>query len=284
MILGANRPAVIENIRTAAECGDFFAKVEPDDPILTKEACQVITERCLHREDTLTGRIKVRAARGFANLGSAVLNRHTEVRVNGDLSALRHGCFLTSNHFNPLENTIIRDFVRKNGKKKLHVISQMCNFAMKGPLGFLLNYADTIPLWEDPRYLNGEFLDVLGGLLKQDEAILIYPEQEMWFNYRKPRPLKRGAYYFAAKLNTPVVCCFVQMEDLPKKDTDEFRKVRYTLHVLDTLYPDSEKSVRQNSFEMCKRDLELKKAAYEAAYQKELSYDFSSHDIAGWIQ
>ena len=284
MILGANRPAVIENIRTAAERGDFFAKVELDDPVLSNEECRDITTRCLHREDTLLGCAKVRAARGFANIGSTVLNRHTEIIVNGDLSVLEHGCFLTSNHFNPLENTIIRDFVRKNGKKRLHVISQMCNFAMKGPLGFLLNYADTIPLWEDPRYLNGAFLNVLGGLLEKDEAILIYPEQEMWFNYRKPRPLKRGAYYFAAKLNAPVICCFVRMEDLDKKDTKEFRKVRYTLHVLDTLYPDPNKSVRQNSFEMCQRDLELKKAAYEAAYQKELSYDFSAHDIAGWIR
>lgn len=284
MILGANRPAVIENIRSATQRRDFYAKVELDDPVLSKEECQAITHRCLTREDTLLGRVKVRAARGFANAGSAVLNRRTEIRINGDLSALQHGCFLTSNHFNPLENTIIRDFVRKNGKKKLHVISQMCNFAMKGPLGFLLNYADTIPLWEEPRYLNRDFLQVLDGLLKQDQAILIYPEQEMWFNYRKPRPLKRGAYYFAAKLGAPVICCFVQMEDLPENDTKEFRKVRYTLHILDTLYPDPQKSVRQNSLDMCQRDMELKKAAYEAAYGKSLTYEFDPQDIAGWIQ
>ena len=89
MILGANRPAVIENIRSAAQTGDFHAKVELDDPVLTKEECQAITERCLPRERTLFGRMKVRAARGFANAGSAVLNRHTEIRVNGDLSALK---------------------------------------------------------------------------------------------------------------------------------------------------------------------------------------------------
>ena len=155
---------------------------------------------------------------------------------------------------------------------------------MKGPLGFLLNYADTIPLWEEPHYLNRDFLKVLDALLKKDEAILIYPEQEMWFNYRKPRPLKRGAYFFAAKLNAPVISCFVQMEDLLQNDTKEFRKVRYTLHILDALYPDPKKSVRQNSIEMCQKDWELKKAAYEAAYNKPLSYDFTAHDIAGWIQ
>ena len=104
----------------------------------------------------------------------------------------------------------------------------------------------------------------------------------MWFNYRKPRPMKRGAYYFAAKLQAPVVCCFVEMVELPQQDTDEFCKIQYILHVLDTLYPDPDKSVRQNSVELCQKDQALKNAAYEKAYGKPLSYAFDPHDIAGW--
>ena len=29
------------------------------------------------------------------------------------------------------------------------------------------------------------------------EKVLVYPEQSMWWNYRKPRPLKSGAFKFA---------------------------------------------------------------------------------------
>ena len=284
MILGANRKAVIENIRTSAQAQDLHAKVEINDPVLTPQQCKDIAQGYLSGRHAVGYRRKAYLARTFANLASKVLNTKTEYVIHGDLSALDQGCILTCNHFNPLDHTPLRTLVRKHKKKRLNIVSQMGNFAGTGPIGALLRYADTIPLWEDPRYLSHEFLDVLGGLLKNKEPILIYPEQEMWFNYRKPRSLKRGAYLFAAKLQAPVVCCFVEMVALPKKDTKEFKKVRYVLHILDTLYPDPEKNPRQNSIDMCKKDYELKKAAYEKAYGKPLTYDFSYDDIAGWIQ
>ena len=34
MIIGDNRKAVIENIKRSAENGDFYAKVELNDPVL----------------------------------------------------------------------------------------------------------------------------------------------------------------------------------------------------------------------------------------------------------
>ena len=283
MILMPNRSAVIENIRAAANRRDLNAKVEISDPVLTKEQCREITQNYLKNRTALSYRFKAFLVRTFANWGSLFLNRHTEVTVNGDLSALENGCILTCNHFNSLDHTPLRAFVTKHKKRRLNIVSQMGNFAMPGPIGVLLRYADTIPLWEDPRYLSHEFLEVLGQLLRKNEPILIYPEQEMWFNYRKPRPLKRGAYLFAAKLHAPVVCCFVEMIDLPKQDTKEFRKVRYVLHILDTLYPDPEKTPRQNSIDMCEKDQALKKAAYEKAYGRPLTYDFDPDDIAGLI-
>ena len=104
----------------------------------------------------------------------------------------------------------------------------------------------------------------------------------MWFNYRKPRPAKRGTYYFAARLNVPVISCFIEMQDLPEMDNEEFHKVKFIVHVLDVLYPDPEKTDRENSIEMCEKDYALKRAAYEKAYGKPLDYTFESVDIAGW--
>lgn len=279
MIIGEHREAVIDNIRNAAEAGEFYAKVEIDDPVLTPEQARAITDRHQAQRGTAPYRVKAWAARGIATAATAVLNRDTE--IVGDTDALKDGAIITSNHFSPLENTIIRHFVRKKGKRRLNIVSQVTNFAMGGFIGFLMNYADTIPLSPDLRYAGGALCDILGALLRKREAVLIYPEQEMWFHYRKPRPLKRGAYYFAAKLNVPVVCCFVEMIDCPEMDTERFHKVRYVLHVLDTLYPDPNKSVKENSCELCQRDYALKAAAYEKAYGKPLTYRFEPHDIAG---
>ena len=113
--------------------------------------------------------------------------------------------------------------------------------------------------------------------------MLIYPEQEMWFNYRKPRPPKRGAYYFAAKCGVPVISCFTEMTELDERDNEQFKKVRYILHVLPPIYPEKGLTVRENSLKMMERDYEQKKRAYESAYGKPLSYEFSKKDIAGFV-
>ena len=39
--------------------------------------------------------------------------------------------------------------------------------------------------------MNGAFRTLMQRNLDRNRFILIYPEQEMWFNYRKPRPGKR---------------------------------------------------------------------------------------------
>lgn len=282
MIIGENRPAVIENIKNAAENGDFYKKVELNDPVLSEAQAKAITDKYLSAHKTFGYKCKAFLARSIANVATMAVNKNTEIIGDVEPSVINNGAIITSNHFSPLENTVIRYFVKKKGLKRLNIISQVENFAMKGIIGFLMNYADTIPLSNDMHYLARDLTQVLKQLADEKEVILIYPEQEMWFNYRKPRPFKRGAYHFAAKLNRPIISCFVEIIDLPKKENDQFRKVRYRLHVLGVIYPDSNKSVKENSNEMCQKDYALKKSAYEKIYAKPLTYDFETSDIAGW--
>jgi len=131
--------------------------------------------------------------------------------------------------------------------------------------------------------MSDRFAPMLKELLDKNNYVLIYPEQEMWFNYRKPRPLKRGAYYYAAKFNVPVISCFVEFCDLEELDTAEFHKVQYVMHILPPIFSDPAKTVRENSIAMCMQDYRQKKTAYEAAYRKPLDYRFEPDDIAGWI-
>lgn len=282
MIIGENRRAVIENIKNAAESGDFYAKVELGDPCLTKEQSDAIVQRYLDRRDTLGYKIKASFARLCANILTFVINRDTEIIGLEKLYDISGGAIVTSNHFSPVENTCIRLITKKLGKKRINIVSQETNLAMKGVFGFLMNYADVIPISSNLRYLGGKFPAMVEQLLKNDEYILIYPEQEMWFNYRKPRPPKRGPFYYAARFNVPVICCFVEMRDMPTHDTDEFKKVQFAVHILDVLYPDPDKSVKENSEVMCAKDYMLKKQAYEKVYGKPLEYTFESSDIAGW--
>lgn len=283
MIIGDQRQLVISNIAAAAAAGNFHSKVEPNDPVLTPEEGNRIVQNYLDGHNSFSYRCKTHTARSLANIATRAVNRDTRIIGMEKLDAVAGGAILTCNHFSPLDNTVVRHLTRKLGKKRINIISQLSNFAMPGAIGFLMNYADTIPLGDDPHYLMRALPAVLEQLLDQDEYVLIYPEKEMWFNYRKPRPLMRGAYHFAAQLNRPVVSCFVEMRDTDEMDTDQFRKVRYTLHILDVLYPNPQKSLRENSIWLCREDYELKKAAYERIYGKPLRYDFEPSDIAGWV-
>lgn len=282
MIIQKNRAAVIENIRLAAQREDFHAKVETEDPTPDAKQSHAIVENYLKNRPRFSFRCKTRLARLLANFFTFALNRNTQIVGMEKLAGLSDGAVITSNHFGPTENTVIRHLVKKLGRKRLNVVAQVSNFAMTGPVGFLMNYADTIPMAQEAHYMQRDFTSILESLMQKDELVLIYPEQEMWFNYRKPRPCKRGAYYYAARLNVPLISCFVEMQDLPEMDTEEFHKVRFVLHILEVLYPDKEKDVRENSLFLRQRDYDLKKAAYEKVYGKTLTYDFEPSDIAGW--
>lgn len=283
MIIGRDRLSVIENIKRRAKANEFNEKVELHDPVLSYDEAKAITDGFLRKRNTLGYKFKTFVAYTIANIGGRIINKNTEIVGDIDNELLKKGVIVTSNHFSPLENTVIRIFLRQNGVKKMNVVSQVTNFAMGGVIGFLMNYARTIPLSSDVRYFARDLTNVLREKIDMGEAVLIYPEQEMWFNYRKPRPHKEGAYHFSAKLNCPIISCFVEMIDENKLDTMDFYKVKYRLYILGVIYPDKNKSIRENCKEMCKIDYELKKDAYERIYGKSLSYEFDSSDIAGWI-
>ncbi len=282
MIIGKNRPAVIENIKTAIKNSEFLAKVEINDPNPTEEECRDITDRFMKNQNKPGFKVKSATSCLIADIGTAILNKDTEIVGAEKVENIDGGVIITSNHFSPIENTVVRKYVNRHLKKKLCIVSQISNFAMTGPIGFLMNYTNTIPLWLNMHYIAHDFNNILEKHLQKGEAVLIYPEQEMWFNYRKPRPSQTGAYRFAAKFNVPIISCFVEIIDLPEMDTEEFCKVKYRIHILDVLKPDSDLPIRQSARNMCEQDYRLKKEAYERIYQKELSYEFDASDIAGW--
>lgn len=283
MIIGDNRRAVIENIKKYAESGEFHHKVELSDPVLSSKEMRRITDSYMKNRNTLPFKLKSAVAVTFAKIAARIINKDTEIKGMDKIPENLEGVLITSNHFGPLENTIIRHLTKKMKRRKLNIISQTTNFAMTGPIGFLMNYANTIPISADPRYLARDFLSIMKEkLTEKKEAVLLYPEQEMWFNYRKPRPSKNGAYFYAAKLNVPIISCFVEIQDTDKDDTEEFRKVKYTLHILGVLYPDKNKTPKENTEELALLDYEMKKNCYEQVYSKSLTYKFEDSDIAGF--
>ncbi|MBO4624100.1 MAG: 1-acyl-sn-glycerol-3-phosphate acyltransferase [Bacteroidales bacterium] len=284
LLVTPGRESAIENIRKAASEGRFNDKTEPFDPQWDPEALRADILDYVSKLGTVGFKLKNLAARaivdGWMRRYSDGIN---EIVGLENLSGVQGPAFLTSNHFNPFDNGIHRTLAKQTGRGHLVAISQGTNFVMPGLNGFVLRNIDVIPLIQEPSYMNGAFRTLMQKHLDAGRFILIYPEQEMWFNYRKPRPQKRGAFLFAAEYNVPVVPTFVELQDLEKEVAPGFRDVRTILHVLPPVFPDPSKSARENSFAMCKADYDAKVACYQKSYGKPLTYDFDPSDIAGWI-
>ena len=284
MIIGENKDKVIENIRQAVSDGELNKKVEIDDPNLTMEEEAEIINEYLEDHKKISYKSKNEIARGIIAVATKALHKDTEIVGIENVENIKTGAIITSNHFNPLDTTIIQKLIKKLGKRKLYIVTQVTNLAMEGVVGFMMNYSDTIPIDKDhANYMGRHFPSILKERLNKKQFILIYPEEEMWFNYKKPRTLKPGAYYFAARNKVPIISCFTEMIDTNEEDSPEFYKVKYVLHVLPPIYPDPNLSPKDNSIIMMEKDYNQKKEAYEKAYGKKLDYTFDYDDIAGLI-
>ena len=284
MIIGGSKKEVINNIKKNIENNELNKKVEIGDPNLSDDEIQKYIDDFYKNKKKLSHFIKNKIANKTVKKISKEL--YPDIIINGleklDSADLSKGAIITSNHFNPLDSYNVRKIVEEKLHKKLYIVVQDTNLAMPGFLGFLFNNIEVIPLSKSPNYIIKKFVPELKKVLVKGNIVLIYPEEEMWFNYRLPRPCKRGAYQFAHELDVPVISCFVKMIDTDKADNDEFNIVKYEVSINKVIYPEAEESIKSDSRKMAEVDYEARKKAYEDAYNKKLKYEFDISEIAGW--
>ena len=189
-----------------------------------------------------------------------------------NLKSVKSGAIITANHFSPFDSIPLHLAMKKYvRRKKLFKIIREGNYTMPGLYGFFLRNCNTLPLATNPIVLR-DFSNSISAILKKGHFILIYPEQSMWWNYRKPKPLKQGAFIFASKNNVPIIPTFITMRNTDKLDKDGYPIQAYTLHVLKPIYPDEGLSQQENVQYMLKENERQCKEIYEKVYQEPLSY------------
>jgi len=284
MIIGGSKKEVIKNIETNINNNELNKKVEVGDPNLTEEEKSKYINKFYQNQKSpiyfIKNKIANKTVRKIAKEIYPNINIIGLEKLN--YVDLTNGAIITSNHFNPLDSYNIRKIVEEKLHKKLYIVVQDTNIAMPGALGFLFNNIEVIPLSKSPNYIIKKFMPELKKILSKGNFVLIYPEEEMWFNYKLPRPCKRGAYQFAHELDVPVISCFVKMTDTNITDNNEFNIVKYDVFINKVIYPEKNESIKSDSRKMAEVDYETRKKAYEDAYNKELKYEFDIKDIAGW--
>lgn len=196
-----------------------------------------------------------------------------EVRGIENFRAVDGGKIVTCNHFSICDNYAVWVALRDHmdGKMLYKVIREGNYTNPPKPFGLFMKHCNTLPLSSQKSTMM-KFMLAFAELLRRGETILIYPEQGMWWNYRKPRPMQEGAFSLAVRNNAPVVPVFITMEDSTTLDGDGFFVQEYTVHVLDAIYPDKSLPFAQAKKKMMEENYALWVKTYEDFYKKPLVY------------
>lgn len=244
-----------------------------DDP----ETYPLMPDRVDYLNERLINKIKNRIANiaGTRFFDKMIKNRQLiikEVRGIENYTAVRGGCFVTCNHFSVGDNYAVWVALREHmGKRMLYKVIREGNYTNPPkPFGLFMRHCNTLPLSSQISTMK-KFSKAVTTLLSRGETILIYPEQGMWWNYRKPRPMQDGAFALAVRNKAPIVPIFITMEDSDVLEEGFFVQ-EYTLHILPAIYPDTTLSSAEARERMKKENYEAWVKVYEEFYKKPLVY------------
>ena len=272
--ISPERLEILNRIKTYESEGRFHESVE-NDP----EAPELLPEQADYLCKKLSSKIKRRMAnfvgdRFFLNLIKKDILVIDGVYGTEHFNALEKGAIITCNHFSAFDNYIVFHCIRKAlPRKYLYKVIREGNYTnFPGLYGFLFRHCNTLPLSRNRRTMMN-FTSAVNKLLKRGESILVYPEQEMWWNYRKPRPFKEGAFKMAYRAGVPVLPTFITMTDDPERlDENGYPVQRHTLHVLPPIYPDKTLGEKAWALQASAEAYALYKDKYEEVYGIPLVY------------
>ena len=271
------RLEILARIEEYEKKGWFSKDVEDDPPTIPLTPDKV---------DYLNKKLSNKIATFFVNIGAKRfiknLVKNGQMIIKGvegieNFEAIqKSGAILTCNHFNPFDNFAIHyvlfKYMYKPGKQVLYKVIREGNYTnFPGIYGFFFRHCNTLPLSANFSTMKN-FMTAMKVLLERGEKVLVYAEQGMWWNYRKPRPLTAGAFKFAAESKVPVLPIFITMNDSDKIGADGFPIQEYTLHFLPAIYPDESKSIKENMEIMKDKNYAAWKEVYEKTYGIPLTY------------
>lgn len=245
-----------------------------DDP----ETYPLMPDKVDYLNEKLSSRIMNRIANraGEKFFEGLVANRQLivkEIRGIEHFTAVEGGKLVTCNHFSVGDNYAVWMALREHmdGKLLYKVIREGNYTNPPKPFGLMMKHCNTLPLSSQAATMR-KFLKAVKVLLGRGETILIYPEQGMWWNYRKPRPMQEGAFDLAVLNKTPIIPIFITMEDTDTLDGDGFPVQAFTVHILPAIYPDESLPRAARKDKMRQENYDVWVKTYEEFYQKPLVY------------
>jgi len=270
----ADRIAILQKIKEYERAGRFDEDVEndPPAPVLMPDDINYLNRGIREKAKTKVAfRLAHRLVDGLIKDRKLIIK---EIRGIENFRNLNSGALITCNHFNAFDSFAIQLAYEAadQPKRTFYRVIREGNYTnFPGFYGFLMRHCNTLPLSSNLETMK-KFFDATITLLKKGNFVLVYPEQSMWWNYRKPKPLKRGAFVFACKADVPVLPCFITMKDSEQLDDTGFPIQEYTIHIPEPIYPDHNLTYRDRIEDLMHRNSDIWREIYEREYQTKLQY------------
>ena len=269
----AHKLELLKKIAEYEREGLWHLDVE-DDP----ETYPLMPDQVDYLNEKLTSKIKNRIANIFGArfFDKMIADKQLiikEVRGIENFTAVKGGRFVTCNHFSVGDNYAVwKSLCEHMDGKMLYKVIREGNYTNPPkPFGLFMRHCNTLPLSSQMSTMK-KFMRAVKVLLERGETILIYPEQSMWWNYRKPKPMQDGTFTLAVRHNAPIVPIFITMEDSDIPDSDGFFVQEYTVNILPAIYPDRSLSRMEAAKKMKDENYEAWVKTYEEFYGKPLVY------------
>ncbi|MBO4277949.1 MAG: 1-acyl-sn-glycerol-3-phosphate acyltransferase [Clostridia bacterium] len=278
-----DRVEILQKIEEYERAGRFDEDVEDDPPGRELLPDEIDYFRRSRREKLKTKFAFMIARRFVKNLIEEKKLIIKEIKGIENFNSLKGGAVITCNHFNAFDSFAIQiayEASNKTDRNFYRVIKEGNYTSFPGFYGFLMRHCNTLPLSSNMRTLT-KFMEATNELLREGNYVLVYPEQSMWWNYRKPKPLKTGAYIIAARNNVPVLPCFITMADSDVMGEDGFYVQEYTIHIGEPICPDQSLPYRARVEAMLEKNFEIWRGIYEREYGIRLEYSTADKSKAG---
>lgn len=270
-----DRLDVLEKMKKFEEEGKFDVDPEIDPP-----AKELLPNQVDYLKKKLSSKIATWYAYKAAGKFMKNLIKNNQLIIENivgieHLQNLKSGAIITCNHFNPFDSFLAQYIYMKSNQKKrrfYRVIKEGNYTSVGGFYGLLMRNCNTLPLSTNRKTMS-MFLNAVDTLLKRGDFVLVYPEQAMWWNYRKPRPLKVGSFKFAVNANVPVVPVFITMENSDIIGGDGFPIQKHTIHILEPIYPDKSKNKKEDIERIKDENYKAWVKTYEEFYKQPLKFD-----------
>ncbi|MGL4948762.1 MAG: lysophospholipid acyltransferase family protein [Anaeroplasmataceae bacterium] len=273
----AERLEIIRKIKEY-ELNGWFDKDVEDDP----ETVTLLKEDVDYLNKKIRNKLMRKYTFWFAKRFLKKLEKKKLFKINAingleNYNLMKDGGVITCNHFSAMDSFVMEKAFKAssfNKKRTFYRVIREGNYtAFKGFFGLLMRYCNTLPLSSNMDTMK-VFNKSISELFDNKDFLLIYPEEGMWWNYRKPRPFKLGGYKLAIKHEKDILPCFITMNDGEAYDDNGFIAQEYTVHIGKPISSkalpgesrcQTAERIKNENFAFCKK-------IYEETYNVKLSY------------